>query len=75
MSSAIIPQTYEEWHHCITVIGQQELSPSYIEMRIESLNSPDDSSTQRFVQLYGEQQRVKTLQWFERAKSNAHAKS
>ena len=67
MNPTIIPQTYEEWLHCITVIGQQKLSPTYIEKRIKSLNSLDDASTRQFVQLYGEEQRKKTIQWFERA--------
>lgn len=70
MAPAIIPQTYEEWRHCITVICRQELSPTYIEERIKSLSSTDDNSTRQFVELYGEPQRVKTLQWFEQAKSN-----
>ena len=36
-------------------------------MRIKNLNSPKDHMTQQFVKLYGEQQRIKTLEWFEQA--------
>ena len=68
METAIVPQSYDEWYHWITVVGQQKLTMPFIETRIKCLNSLDDASTQRFVQLYGEQQRLKTIEWFERAK-------
>ena len=68
MSNAIIPETYEEWRHCITVLCQQELTLPYIEMRIKKLNSRNDHMTQQFVRLYGEHQRIKTVKWFEQAK-------
>lgn len=67
MDTDIIPQSYEDWHHCITVICQQELTKAYIEARINALSSSNDYATQKFVQLYGEQQRIKTLQWFKHA--------
>lgn len=69
MKTDIIPKSYESWRHCITVICQQELNLPYIEMRIQALNTPSDHMTQRFVQLYGEQQRIMTLEWFEKAKN------
>ncbi|WP_019605983.1 hypothetical protein [Teredinibacter turnerae] len=69
MNTELIPTTYEEWHHCITVICQQEMTLPYIEKRIKALNSPSDYMTQQFVTLYGEPQRLKTLQWFEQAKN------
>ncbi|WP_265339978.1 hypothetical protein [Photobacterium angustum] len=43
MNTAIIPQTYQEWHHCITVICQQPLTLSYVEERITALNSSKDT--------------------------------
>lgn len=64
----LIPQTYEEWRYCITVICRQPITRPYIQERIVALNSANDHMTQAFVQLYGEQQRRKTLEWFERAK-------
>lgn len=68
MYTDIIPKSYEEWRHCITVVCQQELTLPYIDMRLKALNSSSDYMTQKFVELYGEQQRVKTLGWFEKAK-------
>jgi len=69
METDIVPKSYQEWVHCITVICKQELSLPYIELRIKALNTPNDHMTKRFVQLYGEQQRVMTLKWFEQAKN------
>ena len=64
----MIPQTYEEWRDCITVICNQPLTRRYIEQRIKALNTPSDHMTAKFVQLYGEQQRLRTLEWFEIAR-------
>lgn len=67
MATFKIPQTYEEWRHCITVICGQPLTGPYIATRITALNTAEDHMTARFVSLYGEPQRIKTLAWFERA--------
>ena len=64
-----IPQNYQEWFHFITVMCQQELTEPYIEKRLKDLNSPNEYMTQQFIQLYGEQQRINTIEWFEQAKS------
>ncbi len=69
MTTVIIPQTYEEWHHFITVTCKQKLTLSFIDERINALNAANDYMTQKFVELYGEQQRINTLKWFEQAKS------
>ena len=69
MNINTIPKSYEEWHHCVTVICQQELTLPYIERRIKALSSTSDYMTKRFVQLYGEQQHIKTIEWFEKAQT------
>ena len=69
-NTEIIPTTYEEWCHCITVICKQELTQAYIDERIKALSAPSDYNTGKFVQLYGDQQRIKTIQWFEKAKKS-----
>ncbi|WP_020209956.1 hypothetical protein [Gilvimarinus chinensis] len=69
MTDSIVPQTYEQWRHCITEICQIPLTAEYIEKRLQSLNNPNDHTTAQFVQLYGEKQRIHTLQWFEQAKA------
>lgn len=49
MSQPVIPRTYEEWKHCITVLCGIELTPAYVFERIEALSNLDEFSTQRFV--------------------------
>lgn len=69
MKKQLIPETYEQWHHCITVLCKQPLTPEYINTRIKALINLNDCTTQKYVELYGEQQRLKTIQWFEKAKT------
>lgn len=69
MKKQLIPETYEQWHHCITVLCKQPLTPEYINTRIKALINLNDDTTQKYVELYGEQQRLKTIQWFEKAKT------
>lgn len=73
MNTAMLPKSYEEWQVCITVICGQELTLSFVETRIKSLSSTNDHMTRRFVQLYGEGQRAKTLEWFSQAKRQLQA--
>jgi len=61
------PRTYEAWHHCITEICGIPLTKHYIHARIQALNNHQDHMTSRFIELYGEEQRQKTLAWFDRA--------
>ena len=68
MATVIIPKTYEEWHQFITVTCQQKLTLSFIDERIQTLSSPTDHMTKQFVALYGDEQRLKTIQWFEQSK-------
>lgn len=63
----IIPGTYEEWRHCITEICEIPLTEPYIQQRIAALNDFSDHMTKSYVRLYGEQQRLATLRWFEQA--------
>ncbi|AMX03305.1 hypothetical protein [Microbulbifer thermotolerans] len=65
---ALIPDSYREWRHCITVICAQKLTPVFIDSRLRALQDDSDYMTKRFVQLYGEEQRRRTLAWFARAK-------
>ena len=59
--------SYEEWRHCITVKCGIPLTADYIAERVAALSNPEDKMTARFVQLYGDDHRVRTLEWFERA--------
>lgn len=63
----LIPRTYDEWKHCITEVCGIPFTESYIRARIKALSDPRDEMTERFVQLYGEAHRRRTLSWFEQA--------
>jgi hypothetical protein len=74
MDTPLIPETYEQWRHCIIELCKQPLTLVYIDVRIKALNDSHDDSTRKFVKLYGEQQRLKTLQWFEQEKNMLNQK-
>lgn len=61
-------QTYEEWKHCITVKCQIPLTSTFIAERIKALSDAQEPVTARFVKLYGDPHRVRTLRWFEQAR-------
>jgi hypothetical protein len=69
METPMIPRTYVQWRHCIVELCKQPLTPGYIDARIKALNDPRDETTRKFVKLYGDQQRIKTLQWFDQEKN------
>ena len=63
----VVPTTYEEWEHCITVDCGIPLTADYIAGRIKALNDMSDLHTQKFVERWGEGHRTQTLAWFEEA--------
>lgn len=67
----MIPNSYDEWKHCITVTCRQALTPEYITGRLEALRSPDDPGTRRFRELYGSEHLNDIQSWFERALEEA----
>jgi len=64
----VVSQTYEEWHHCITVECGITLTSAFIEERIASMQDDKDFRTSQFIQLYGPQHHQKVLAWFQQAK-------
>ena len=71
MASSIIPNNFAEWKHCITVECGLELTPEYIEQRIEALQTEKDHYTQQFTRLYGEQHLNRVLAWFRQTQTEA----
>lgn len=63
----MIPKTYDEWEHCITVKCGIPLTPDYVSKRIEALQNTGDYSTQKFIQQWGEAHHQRTLAWFREA--------
>ncbi|MEM6972842.1 MAG: hypothetical protein AAF577_08550 [Pseudomonadota bacterium] len=64
---ALIPTTYEEWEHCITVSCGIPLTADFVATRIAALENENDYHTKRFVEVWGDGHRAQTLQWFREA--------
>lgn len=68
-----VPQTYEEWEHCITVDCGIPLTPRYVADRITALENRRDYQTRKFIEYWGEAHYAKTLEWFHQAKDRVSA--
>jgi hypothetical protein len=62
-----VPGTREEWRHCIEQWCRIELTPAFVQARIEALENPHDEQTQRFIECYGHQHHQQVLAWFKQA--------
>lgn len=62
-----IPNSYEEWRHCIEVDCRQPLTADFIAKRLGALRDQKDGHTRQFVECYGEERLAITISWFERA--------
>ena len=65
--------SYEDWKHCITVKCKISLTADFLEQRIKALSKTSDPQTARFVEIYGDGHRARTLEWFKRAKTELEA--
>ncbi len=62
-------RNYEEWKHCITVKCKIPLTADYVEKRIAALSNTQDRTTARFIALYGDEHRLRTIEWFKQARA------
>ncbi len=67
----MIPQTYEQWRHCIIVECGIELTPSYLAERRQTWGNEAAEETQRFRRLYGDRHWLAVRGWFEQAARDA----
>ena len=67
MKTPVIPQTYAQWHHCITVECGIPLTRTYVEERSTAWKDATSDESRRFEQLYGRVHRERIRQWFEQA--------
>ncbi|MEM6376153.1 MAG: hypothetical protein AAF686_07915 [Pseudomonadota bacterium] len=66
---SIIPSSYAEWEHCITVACGIPLTAEFVAERVKALENRDDHHTEKFVSLYGEAHLIRTLAWFREAEA------
>lgn len=64
MDDNLIPETYEQWKHCITVLCGIKLTKKYLEKRIAIFTDKSNYETRKFIQLYGEKHTNQVLDWF-----------
>ncbi|MEM9128497.1 MAG: hypothetical protein AAGA97_02110, partial [Pseudomonadota bacterium] len=64
---SIVPTTYEEWKHCITVKCDILLTANFVQERIAALADSSDFRTQKFVEFWGADHHTRTLAWFKQA--------
>ncbi len=60
-------KSYEDWKHCITQLCGIPLTGPFIDQRLAALRDPADMMTQKFVEMWGEQHRLRVIGWFEQA--------
>lgn len=65
---SFVPDSYEDWKHCITVKCDIPLTPRYVDERIAALTDDSDYNTQKFIERWGSQHHARTVAWFQRAK-------
>jgi len=68
----VIPQTYDQWRHCITVECGLDLTADYIAQRLAVWRNVRLEETQRFRRLYGDAHWQSVLGWFERAQKETN---
>ena len=67
---SLVPQTYEEWKHCITVKCGIALTPHYARERIAALADKKDFHTQKFIECWGATIMAKRSPGFDGQKQN-----
>lgn len=67
LMSTHIPETFDEWRHCIEQECRIVLTKEYIEQRLAILRELNHEETQRFIRHYGEHHWQQVVRWFERA--------
>lgn len=63
----MIPQTYEQWRHCITVECGIALTVPFITQRLSIWHNAESEETLWFRRLYGDEHWKAVTAWFERA--------
>lgn len=69
----MIPQTYAQWRHCITVECGIVLERTYVVQRLAAWRDAQGDETQRFRRLYGDIHWKSVISWFEQAERDLAA--
>jgi len=63
----MIPSTYDQWRHCITVECRLALTREYVAERLAVWNDAECEETRRFRKLYGDAHWRRVSDWFQQA--------
>jgi hypothetical protein len=63
----MIPNTYEEWRHCIQDICRIPLTPAFVEERLQALADRQQHGTAQFLRHYGPAHLNRVQTWFAEA--------
>ncbi|MEM9533853.1 MAG: hypothetical protein AAGA23_23240 [Pseudomonadota bacterium] len=67
MNYDVVPETFEQWHHCITVECGIPLTTQFVTERLKVWKDDQAEETTRFRRLYGDDHWRSVISWFERA--------
>ncbi|MEO0372884.1 MAG: hypothetical protein AAF231_15620 [Pseudomonadota bacterium] len=70
---SVVPTTYDEWEHCITVQCGIPLTAEFVDERIKAMTDETDIHTRKFIEQWGVAHFNQTLAWFEQAKARLTA--
>jgi len=63
----MIPRSYSQWQHCITVECGIDMTPAFVAQRLAVWRDAQAQETQRFRRLYGDAHWRAVTGWFEQA--------
>jgi hypothetical protein len=63
----MIPESFEQWLHCITAECGIQLKRDFIEERLRELQDRKNIHTAQIIKLYGEQHYSNLISWFNQA--------
>lgn len=61
----MIPQTFEQWKHCIVQDCKINLTKEFAQKRLEVYQDRQRPETDKFIRLYGEQHLNNIITWFQ----------
>jgi hypothetical protein len=60
----MIPQTFNDWTNCIVNDCKINLTKDFANQRLTVYQDKQNTETQKFISLYGEQHLNNIIQWF-----------
>ncbi|WNZ58426.1 hypothetical protein QT397_14120 [Microbulbifer sp. MKSA007] len=68
MTQPVVPENFNAWLYCITVECGIELTPEFVDERINALQDNKNYHTRNFILLYGQEHHQKVLSWFKQVR-------